>query len=89
MPDYGYTERTDLVTALRVSQLPRFKRAPTLTNLRKTALLGGFFVSRVRCKSKGSQVQETLSYLIKHPLRAQKTGNKTKNDRNVLSSCVY
>lgn len=43
-PDYGYTERTDLVTALRESQLPRFKTCRFM-NLRKTTLPGGFFVS--------------------------------------------
>ncbi|WP_227642844.1 hypothetical protein, partial [Klebsiella pneumoniae] len=26
--DYGYTGRTDLVTALRLSQLPRFRNLP-------------------------------------------------------------
>ena len=55
-PDYGYTERTVLVSAVSYTQLPRFRRV-TAQPISKSHLTGWLFVyrSEITARTKGSQ----------------------------------
>ena len=64
-PDYGYTKRTVLVSALRESQLPSGERVGSSLPAKQTTVgSGGFFVYRARDYAALSKISRRSLHIL-------------------------